>query len=109
MRTSLAKPETKLVPQSPPQCDTGKPEWNAAPLARLRLDEHGFAFHESTGTSYSLSESAVDLVKWIADGADRHDLIQRFCLTYDTSRSTAERDIDQLLGQLQREGLITLH
>lgn len=79
-----------------------------ARLKQLMLNDNGFGFDPSSGFTYNLSVTGLDVVHWIKEGLSEGQLVERLCETCEVDRRTAERDIDAFLGSLAKYGLVRL-
>ncbi len=79
---------------------------NTTKLRELLMNEHGFAFDQSTGYTYNVNAVGVEILRWLKQGYDEKTLVQRLIAEYDVDPVTAQRDLDVFLSALQRYGLM---
>ena len=80
--------------------------YDATALKNLMVNENGFAFDPSTGHTYNLSLSALELVHLLNNGADEQELLQSIKDTYEVDEHRAVRDLDAFLATLGQYGLL---
>ncbi len=74
-------------------------------LARLALNDEGFAFDPVTGDSFVLNETALFVVKELQAGTAEADVVAALVRTYDVVEADAERDVRDVLERLASFGL----
>jgi len=77
-----------------------------ARLAKLALNEDGFAFDPATGDSYTLNPTGLMVVRGLRDGRTAEDVTQTLAEEHDLAPEDAERDVDDFLHRLRVHGLI---
>jgi hypothetical protein len=81
--------------------------YNATALKSLMINENGFGFDPSTGYTYNLSLSALEIVRLLNNGADEADVIAYLTETFDVEERRAVHDIDSFQATLCQYGLLT--
>ena len=77
-------------------------------LRDLALSETGFVFDPYTGSTFSVNQSALTLLKWLREeDADREVLIERLQTTFETDGADLERDLDEFLHLLRQNGILS--
>ncbi|MDX2226566.1 MAG: PqqD family protein [Verrucomicrobiae bacterium] len=76
----------------------------SSPLKTLLLNEGGVAFDPARGETYQLSASGLTLVRMLIGGADQKSLLEFLLREYEVSESTARRDLQTFLGELEKRG-----
>jgi PqqD family protein of HPr-rel-A system len=71
-------------------------------LDKLLLNDRGIAFDPASGETYRLVGPAFQLVKLLQKGADDDELLRFLLDEYDVDESTARRDLDVFLGNLEQ-------
>jgi len=75
-------------------------------LENLLLNDRGIAFDPVSGETYRLVGPAVHLVRLLQKGADDATLLQYLLEEYNVDESTARRDLDSFLTQLDQMQLL---
>ncbi len=78
---------------------------NREAIARLAINEDGFAFDPRSGVSFTLNPSAQQLLAGLRNGSEQPALVQQLVTDYGLDIHTAERDVQDFLEQLQLHGL----
>lgn len=72
-------------------------EYILIPVGKAALEIHGMI---------NLSESAVLLWKKLQEDCTEEELVQALLVEYDIDRETAAADVRELIGQMQKIGVI---
>ena len=72
-------------------------EYILIPVGKAALEIHGMI---------NLSESAVLLWKKLQEDCTEEELVQALLMEYDIDRETAAADVRELIGQMQKIGVI---
>ena len=75
-------------------------------LTNLLLNDRGVAFNPSTGDTLLLSLTALRLVKLLQTGENEDSLLRHLLEEYEVEDSTARRDLDSFLTQLNQMQLL---
>lgn len=70
-------------------------------LEKIVMANQGVAFNPVNGETYRLSESAVQLVHLLRNGADFPALLCHLLATYEVDEATAQRDLETFLSTLE--------
>lgn len=70
------------------------------------INDSGFGFDPSTGHTYNLSLSALDIVRLLNNGADEAELLAFLTETYDVEERRAVHDLDTFFASLCHYGLL---
>ncbi len=62
--------------------------------------------HLETNRIYELNETGARIWTMLEEGLDRPAIVARLCVEYGAPGADTERDVDDLLAELAREGLI---
>jgi hypothetical protein len=74
-----------------------------------RMDDTVVILHARSGLYYTLDDVGA-LIWTLCDGNHRvAEMVTAICDEYETSTATVELDVLDLLGDLEREGLITTY
>jgi hypothetical protein len=80
--------------------------YDATALKSLMINENGFGFDPSTGHTYNLSLSALEIVRLLNNGSDEADVMAYLTETYDVEERRAVHDVDSFLAVLCQYGLL---
>jgi hypothetical protein len=80
--------------------------YEATALKALLTNDNGFAFDPSTGHTYNLSLSALNIVRLLNGGADEEAVLEQLMATYEVTERRAVHDIDSFLATLCQYGLL---
>ncbi len=80
--------------------------YDATRLKSLLINDNGFGFDPSTGHTYNLSISAVEIIRLLNAAADEAEVQMFITDTYDVDEHRAVRDLDGFLGTLCQYGLL---
>ena len=78
----------------------------ASPLKNLALSENGFVFDPSSGNTFILNETALNIVKLLIQEKTKEEILTHLIKEYDTNSEELERDYSDLTIQLRELGLI---
>ncbi len=76
-----------------------------ARLTDLTLNDQGFAFDPTTGTSYTLNPTALLLVRGLRDGLQPEVLADRLVESFAIPRERAVTDLTAFTHELSQLGL----
>ncbi|MDX1959951.1 MAG: HPr-rel-A system PqqD family peptide chaperone [Leptospiraceae bacterium] len=74
-------------------------------LKNLALSETGFLFDPSTGNTYTLNETGIIVLKLLKEGNSKDEIVKVILSEYDVEIEQLERDVTDLLIQLQELGI----
>jgi hypothetical protein len=80
--------------------------YDATALKSLMINENGFGFDPSTGHTYNLSLSALEIVRLLNNGSDEADVMAYLTERYDVEERRAVHDVDSFLAVLCQYGLL---
>jgi len=80
--------------------------YDATALKNLLINENGFGFDPSTGHTYNLSVSALEIVRLLNNGSDEAEVMQYISDTYEVEEHRATRDLDAFMASLCQYGLL---
>ncbi len=61
----------------------------------------------ANGQYYGLNDSGARIIMLLSDGQDLASIARQMLEEYDVERAPLERDIQKLIGELTRHGLVT--
>lgn len=73
----------------------------AQTLERLAISESGFAFDPVSGHSFTLNETAIEVLRALQKNRKLGDLRDRLLAEYDVDESTLDRDLLEFLGSVR--------
>ncbi len=76
-------------------------------LRDLLLNDSGFAFDPSTGFTYHISSSGMEVLRWIKEGLSESDILARLIEDYLVEPARAEHDLHLFMSSMNQYGLIT--
>ena len=76
-------------------------------LAR-RVGDELVLVHPRRNEVFSLNVTGARLWELMSEGRTRSELVDRLTVEFEVTRETAEQATDELLGRLEREGLLTV-
>ncbi len=79
---------------------------DATALKNLMINDNGFGFDPSTGHTYNLSASALEIVRLFNNGADEAEVLDFLTETYDVEERRAVHDLDGFFATLCHYGLL---
>lgn len=71
-------------------------------LSNLALSENGFLFDAVSGDTFTLNQTAKDILKCIIQGVSIDQIVINLSSTYDVSQETAIRDVQQFIHHLTK-------
>jgi PqqD family protein of HPr-rel-A system len=79
----------------------------AAHLRELALSDSGFVFDPSTGHTFTVNPSGLDILRWLKDGAEPEEIAQRLADQFELEPGEdPARDVQDFLMQLRECGFI---
>ncbi len=75
-------------------------------LKNLMINDSGFGFDPSTGHTYNLSLSALEIVRLLNNGADEAEVLSFLTEVYDVEERRAVHDLDAFFATLCHYGLL---
>lgn len=81
--------------------------YDATALKNLMINDNGFGFDPSTGHTYNLSITAMEIVRLLNSGADEEDIMTYLQETFDVEEHRAVHDLDSFFAILCQYGLLT--
>ena len=79
---------------------------DASRLKNLMLNDNGFGFDPSSGFTYNISLTGLEVIHWLKEGMSEPKIVERLCQEYDGDRKSIERDVDAFLASLAKYGLV---
>ena len=76
----------------------------STPLSEIMLNDRGFAFDPTTGESFQLSTTGLEIVRALRDAPDRDAALAKLIAEFEVDENTARRDIDQFLSSIEKIG-----
>jgi len=76
----------------------------STPLSEIMLNDKGFAFDPTTGESFQLSTTGLEIVRALRDAPDRDAALAKLIAEFEVDENTARRDIDQFLSSIEKIG-----
>jgi hypothetical protein len=80
--------------------------YDATALKNLMINDNGFGFDPSTGHTYNLSLSGLEIVRLLNNGSDENEVMDFLTETYDVEQHRAVRDLDTFMATLCQYGLL---
>jgi PqqD family protein of HPr-rel-A system len=77
-------------------------------LKNLMLNDNGFAFDPSSGFTYNISLTGLEVIHWLKEGRSEAQIVDCLCAEFEVERKNVERDVDSFIGSLAKYGLIRL-
>lgn len=74
-------------------------------LRDLMLNESGFAFDPSTGFTYNISPTGVEVIRQLRGGAAPEAILRHLCEEFLVEPARAEHDLHTFLATLAQYGL----
>lgn len=75
-------------------------------LDTLALNDSGFAFDPMSGESFTLNETAIEIIKAIKDGKSERDIAQYLSEEYEIDSLDSFTDVLDFIKQLKNLGLV---
>ena len=76
----------------------------STPLSEIMLNDRGFAFDPTTGESFQLSTTGLEIVRALRDAPDRDAALAKLIAEFEVDESMARRDLDQFLASIEKIG-----
>ena len=76
----------------------------STPLSEIMLNDRGFAFDPTTGESFQLSTTGLEIVRALRHAPDRDAALAKLIAEFDVDENTARRDFDQVLSSIEKIG-----
>jgi len=73
----------------------------------IAISETGFVFDPSTGDSYTLNDTGLEIVQLIKSGMDKEAIMQSMTQRYDIDIHSLERYFVDFIGMLKYMQLVT--
>jgi len=74
------------------------------PLSEIMLNDRGFAFDPTTGESFQLSTTGLEIVRALRQTPDREAALRKLIEEFEVDENTARRDFDQFLASIEQIG-----
>jgi hypothetical protein len=75
------------------------------PLSHLAINAEGFVFNPSTGDSFHVSLTGLDILHCLRDGKSDEEILQRLTSTHEVGADDARRDLADFRASLKALGL----
>jgi len=75
-------------------------------LDTMALNDSGFAFDPMSGESFTLNETAIDIIKFIKEGKDENEVASLISGIYEIDTLSSLTDIMSFVKQLKMFGLV---
>lgn len=75
-------------------------------LGRLTINNDNFAFDTSTGSSFSINDTAKEVIELLSQDKSEEEIIQYLCSEYNISKEEAYLDIVDFLTKLSVFNLV---
>lgn len=72
----------------------------------LAISETGFVFDPTTGDSYTLNSTGLEIIQLLKEGKTKEDIIRQMTETYDVDIHTFERYFFDFAGMLKQMQLV---
>ncbi|RUR17819.1 PqqD family protein [Legionella sp. km535] len=76
---------------------------NPEVLKRLIITESGFVFDPLRGKNYRVNSNGLAIIKFIQDGSNLAQIIEKLSEEYHVSREVIEHDIQEFFTNLQQQ------
>jgi PqqD family protein of HPr-rel-A system len=74
------------------------------PLSEIMLNDRGFAFDPTTGESFQLSTTGLEIIRALRLAPDREAALAKLIDEFDVDENTARRDFDHFLASIEQIG-----
>jgi PqqD family protein of HPr-rel-A system len=74
------------------------------PLSEIMLNDRGFAFDPTTGESFQLSTTGLEIIRALRRAPDRDAALTKLIEEFEVDENTARRDFDQFLSSIEQIG-----
>jgi hypothetical protein len=78
----------------------------ASSVASQRLGDETVLVHLRTNAVYTLNETGARMWELLGEGLDRDAMLRQLEQEFDVSEEQLVREVDELLSELTREGLV---
>ena len=75
-------------------------------LMQLTLNDDGFAFSPTTGDSFQVNRTALEILRGFQRGKAQNEISDHLTRTYGLSARDARRDVVDFEGRLRAFGLV---
>jgi len=75
-------------------------------LSHLAISAEGFIFNPSTGDSFQVSQTGLQIVNALREDKSENEIAQTLSDTYDVSLENAQRDLADFKSNLKFLGLL---
>jgi hypothetical protein len=72
----------------------------------IATNDLGFVFNPATGDSYSTNPIAALIIKLMKEGKELPEIKKILLETYDTEKTTLEKDLDEFVNTLKENNLL---
>jgi PqqD family protein of HPr-rel-A system len=76
----------------------------STPLSEIMLNDRGFAFDPTTGESFQLSTTGLEIILALRHAPDRDAALTKLIEEFEVDENTARRDFDQFLASIEQIG-----
>lgn len=73
----------------------------------IAISDTGFVFDPSTGDSYTLNETGLEIVQLLKSGSTKDEIVDSMTQRYDIDKHSFERYFVDFLGMLKYMQLVT--
>ena len=74
------------------------------PLSEIMLNDRGFAFDPTTGESFQLSTTGLEIIRALRRAPNREAALTKLIEEFEVDENTARRDFDQFLSSIEQIG-----
>jgi hypothetical protein len=75
-------------------------------LSRLAVNDEGFVFDPTTGDSFHISATGLQIMKGMREGTDDRKIAQQLAETFEVTLENAMRDVADFRVQLKSLALV---
>ncbi len=72
----------------------------------LALNDSGFAFDPMSGESFTLNETAVEIIKAVKEGKNEREIAEQLSTAYEVETLDSFTDVLDFIKQLKNFGLV---
>ncbi len=72
----------------------------------LALNDSGFAFDPMSGESFTLNETAVEIIKAVKEGKNEREIAEQLSTVYEVETLDSFTDVLDFIKQLKNFGLV---
>jgi hypothetical protein len=76
----------------------------STPLSEIMLNDRGFAFDPTTGESFQLSTTGLEIILALRQTPDREAALAKLIADFEVDENTARRDFDHFLASVEQIG-----